>query len=114
MPSLASLYKQFVGGYKHFSQKNQALDVWAETPSNTPEKEKKVVSASEITISLNLYLLKACNRDSRVTSLVRNSYTLLHNLAMSFFFARDIAAWHQATDYICTEYLASHMSFKPS
>lgn len=41
MPSLASLYKQFVGGYKHFSQKNQALDVWAETPGNTPEKEKK-------------------------------------------------------------------------
>lgn len=49
----------------------------------TPEKEKnKVFWASVITISFNLYLLKACNRDSRVTSVVRNSYTPFHKLAM--------------------------------
>lgn len=48
----------------------------------TPEKGKKVFWVSVVTVSLKFSLLKGCNKYSRVTPVVRNSYTLFHKLAV--------------------------------
>lgn len=107
------LYKHFLGGYKHFSKKNQPLVLWAEPTGNTHSWEggKKVFWVSVITISLKASLLKGCNKDSRVTLVVRNSYTLFHKLAVSVVLLNICCL---QPGYRCSEYLEYHISFKPS